>query len=136
VQKLKKCVAEKGGDLRRFDSGENWFCTNQVGVWNVRTDFQFGGRFSQFCYWHRIVGPNYYELHGTISLVSWMGITGGVSSWESYTNEELAVGIEHAVDACFQFLEAAPGLLDGLPVAGEYPPAVRGYRNGDASGAT
>src|SRR4051794_28413533 len=34
-------------------------------------------RSCQMSYSHRITGPNHYMLHGVISIVSWMGFSGG-----------------------------------------------------------
>jgi hypothetical protein len=116
VQKLREQFHAKGEELHRFGNSAEWFHSQQIGVWTVRTDFQFGGRLSQFCYWHRIIGPRYYELRSTISIVSWMGIKGGATIWEWCTMDELAVGIEHAVSACFEFLEGVPVLLEDLPL--------------------
>lgn len=115
LRSLKAQVHARGHELHSVESSADWYCAQQIGVWTVRTDFQFGGRSTQFCYWHRIVGPEHYQLRATISIVSWMGIKGGAAVWERCTNDELIRGIEHAVSSCCEFLGAAPVLLDGLP---------------------
>jgi hypothetical protein len=115
VQALKEAVQSAGFILQKFDSGSNWYSVCEIGIWQLRTDFQFGGRSSQFCYWHRITGPNHYMLRGTISIVSSLGITGGAATWIRCNTNELKIGIEHAVMASVEFLQAAPSLLCDLP---------------------
>jgi len=95
--------------------GGTWRYTNPIGLLQLETHFDFGGRSRLVEYSHTVVFTRYHFLVHLASIQSWLGL-GGATSWtaldiEESEEDEIARLI---AELCAHFLNAAPILVEGL----------------------
>jgi hypothetical protein len=121
--KLKRSVLKRAvvselshilGDKYESCEGEEIIYTTPIGPWKLVTFVDFGGSIQNLCYHHNIVNDQGGSLIENVSILRWLGISGG-TQWENLKNEccqevadTLAKIIEH-------FLQAVKELIAGLP---------------------
>jgi hypothetical protein len=100
----------------------------RIGAWQVKTEIDTVGEFSEIIYHHNIVSSEATEtltgrdgkemqvfktLGRFISLHSWLGIS-SQTQWTHLTQSEVPGACAHLRLVVSHFLQAAPGLLTGL----------------------
>jgi hypothetical protein len=93
-------------------SREEWAYSSRIRCWTVRTRIDLGGRRS-FGYSHSVNAQYAVDLHGHVSILSWMGIS-SQTDWFDLSESDYDEAADTLLRVCACFLNAVPDLLDGL----------------------
>jgi hypothetical protein len=103
----------------RWGGGGTWRYVTPVEGLRMETYIDTGGRCHQLSYFHRIIFSGSQTLEETTSALSWLGLTGGSTSWDDLEDSKAEATAQILAEVCAYFLKIAPKLLKGLADANE-----------------
>ncbi len=108
---IREVVVPLIGEESEADPGVEYWYEVRIGRWTVHTRIDFSGRWDDFSYDQIIrFSANGRELR-RVSVESWFGICGGMTSWVGLSEEEIPKAAATLALVCKRFLDAAPLLL-------------------------
>jgi hypothetical protein len=127
--KLRKCVIDSlrailGERNKEWSSPSEFVYITPVGLFQIMTRIDTGGRCHQLSYHHRIVDSGYPDAivygqtprvplcDGALSLLSWLGV--GQAMWSDLLDEDAEPVAKFLAKIIKHFIDAAPKLLEGL----------------------
>jgi hypothetical protein len=102
------------GKAKQLDGPSEWFYTASFGAWKVETWIDMGGRFNDLSYSHDIGRPGQRSTIRHISLLSWLGLSGGSGKLDAESPEEIETSARALARACRLFLDAVPEIVAGI----------------------
>lgn len=102
------------GKPEQLDGPSEWFYTTPVGTWEVKTWIDMGGRFKDLSYNHDIGRPGQRPAIRHVSLLSWLGLSGGSGKLDAGSAEEIETSTKALARACRLFLDAVPEIVAGI----------------------
>ena len=103
-----------GGAGERFSTAHEWKFTTAIGPWTMITLVDVGGTAHQLAYQQSIRADERRYLQEGISILSWLGIGGGHTTWDRLTDADTASAAASLARVVADFAGAAPALLAGL----------------------
>jgi len=113
---LKEKLASQGfGTFGGWDLPAEWRYQLPIGPWNVETHIDTGGRSSQLAFGHAIVtAADDVALLEPGVRITCLGLIGLDTTWDMLTPEDLPEACDDLIVLCRHFLDAIPGLLQGI----------------------
>mgnify|MGYP003576008508 CR=1 FL=1 len=114
-ESIKQRMTARFGMPAQDEQPSSWRYETQFGKVLLVTTLDVGSRTQDLTYRHEVfVSPN-DSLKGSVSLLSWLGIS-GQTEWSLIKTDEIEMVSESVEQLCSRFHDALPSLIADLPI--------------------